>query len=510
MFWDGIDTSRQTAQHAFFSARQQVQSSALNVPSFNDISHLSLIEKSLTHHGRHDHSLRRPGWSCPGGTTGWYTPHWQPQLWAFLTTSLLETVLTIISVSGIVNAEAAAAASSSASAEALASPPVLVNPIASAIDDVPVVGSVVDEATGIVNAGPSITLPAILDTLPTGGYIEIVVPTTVPLSNTALIESLGALPANAEVTDIVSSVLDGSVSVQTTLPADYVPDDLPTGVIGGIPEITAAPDVQNIVNELKGGLLVEIAGSIASALDKLASAAGAELPAAPSILPSQILDALESLPTLVAASAGADAGVTFASREKDTSNDPEDVKEKRQLEGLGNLLAGLTGGSNPLTALTGSGNVNSVTGLIGGNGVPLGPTNPISALLGALGGAGSPLGNLVNTIVGLLGGVAGGLSSLTGILGGGSNPLSILTGLLSNLGGVAGVTGGLTGGSGLGAITSSLPLGSLLGGLGGLTGGLGGLGVSRVSGGASAGGVGSIVLGVVSQVVFRSKALLTS
>ncbi|EME38048.1 hypothetical protein DOTSEDRAFT_39595 [Dothistroma septosporum NZE10] len=387
---------------------------------------------------------------------------------------------------GIVNAEAAAAVSSSsvsaqvavspAPASQLEAPSSLASGVPSAglASSLPTIGSA-SSLPSVTKAPPqapsiplaadtNVALPAILATLPTGSYINIVVPTTVPLTNTALIESLGGLPANAEVTDVVSSVLGHDVSVQTTLPDS--PVDLPTSApIGGLPVITAAPDVNNIISELKGDLLAEIASTIASVLSQIASAAGQELPSAPSVLPSQILSAFDSLPTGIAPSAVPISNVSTAlsGREKDSSDDAGEAKEKRQLQGAGNLLNAASGGSSPLTGVTGSGSVSSITGALGSNGSPLG------AVTGALGGASSPLG---------------GLSTIASLLGSGSNPLASLTGVLGNIGGLTGVTSGLSGVPGLGSITSDLPLGSVLGG---------------VTGGVAGAGAGSIVLGTVGR-----------
>ncbi|GAA3856610.1 hypothetical protein GCM10022243_22260 [Saccharothrix violaceirubra] len=87
---------------------------------------------------------------------------------------------------------------------------------------------------------------------------------------------------------------------------------------------------------------------------------------------------------------------------------------------LGSLLGGVTGGGNPLSAVTGL-----LGGLTGGGS----PLSAVTGLLGGLtGGGGSPLSGLL--------GAAGGLGGLTSLLGGGG------------LGNLTGILGGLTGGLG--------------------------------------------------------------
>lgn len=292
--------------------------------------------------------------------------------------------------------------------------------------------------------------------------------TLVPLANTDIISTLAALPANAAATEAISSAL---AAVPTTgLPAV---SEVPTGILpGGLPALTAAPEVSSILEGVSSDAFAKVMSAVASALAQVASAAGGALPTPGAGLPSSVLSALESLPTgslpvgQVAGAVGSVSGlvagvvptgipaagsslptvgaglpnVTLPGRTKEEANDaehPDDVeetKEKRQLD--------------------------ATTGLLSGANSPLAGVQPAVGSLTSGAGLGSAVGNLISNNA-MVANVANAVNGLAG----GATPLAFLNPLLSTSGGPLGLAATL---AGLPTILTSLPLGSITTSSGGI------------------------------------------
>lgn len=281
-------------------------------------------------------------------------------------------------------------------------------------------------------AAPSLTLPAILQTsLPTGSILPVDVKTLVPLANTDIIATLASLPGNAAATGAISSVL-------SSLPTSGLPTlpEVPTGILpGGLPELTAAPDVSNLLEIVSGDALADVISVVASALSQVAAVAGGALPTPAAALPSSVVSALDRLPTdqltgdlpiglpAVPQVTAALPNITLPGRTKEESeeSETEETKEKRQLDALTGLLGGV---SNPLGGVQ-----NAVGTLLSGGG--LGP------IVGGLTSDNELVGNVANAVNGLAGG---------------ATPLAFLNPLLGSTGGIAGLS----------AVLAGSPLGSIL------------------------------------------------
>lgn len=274
---------------------------------------------------------------------------------------------------------------------------------------------------------PSLSLPAILQTsLPTGSVLPVDIKTLVPLANPDIISTLAALPANAAATEAIASAL---AAVPTTgLPAV---SEVPTGILpGGLPALTAAPEVNSILKGVSSDAFAKVMSAVASALAQVASAAGGALPTPGAGLPSSVLSALESLPTgslpggqlagavptgLPAAGSSlptVGAGlpnVTLPGRTKEEANDAEhpddaeETKEKRQLD--------------------------AATGLLSGASSPLAGIQPAVGSLTSGAGLGSAVGNLISNNA-MVANVANAVNGLAG----GATPLAFLNPLLSTSG----------------------------------------------------------------------------
>ncbi|KAF2167495.1 hypothetical protein M409DRAFT_54094 [Zasmidium cellare ATCC 36951] len=295
---------------------------------------------------------------------------------------------------------------------------------------------------------PSLTLPALLQTsFPTGSILPVDIKTLVPLANTDIISTLSGLPANAAATGAIQSALAAiPTSGLPTLP------EVPTGILpGGLPELTAAPEVNSILESVTSDALAKVISAVASALAQVASVAGGALPTPAAALPSSVLSALQNLPTAqitgaVAGVTGVAAGVVptglpatpsilpavgsvpnvtlpgrMMEEDSEESDKDEEAKEKRQLPGgLGDLL----GGGSPLAGVQGA--VGSLTSGAG-----------LGAVVGGLTANNQLVGNVANVVNGIAGG---------------ATPLSFLNPLLGSTGGLAGLS----------AVLAGTPLGGIL------------------------------------------------
>ncbi|KAK4500827.1 hypothetical protein PRZ48_009019 [Zasmidium cellare] len=303
----------------------------------------------------------------------------------------------------------------------------------------------------------SLTLPAILETsFPTGSILPVDIKTLVPLANTDIISTLASLPANAAATGAISSAL-------AALPTSGLPTlpEVPTNILpGGLPALTAAPEVNSLLESVTSDALAKVISAVASAFAQVASVAGGALPTPAAALPSSVLSALENLPTAqitgavggvtgvaagvvltgVPAVPAAGAGlpnVTLPGRTKENEDESEEegeeVKEKRQLPNLGSLLGG-SGSSSPVAGVQ-----DALGGLLGGAG--------LGNAVGGLTANNQLVGNVANVVNGLAGG---------------ATPLTFLNPLLSSTGGVAGLPAVLAGTPLGGILTSSAGIPSIV------------------------------------------------